>query len=124
MLLLIILYIKFSKNIYQFLLTLSNISYNFLALYIGSTISKDNNPLGKLPKIVLAYYSLTILCLIILICYVKNFSYRDILGLIFPISRNIYPFASSLLLCYIFGSPLAKKLTFGQISKNKPLLLY
>lgn len=124
MLLLIILYIKFSKNIYQFLLTLSNISYNFLALYIGSTISKDNNPLGKLPKIVLAYYSLTILCLIILICYVKNFSYRDILGLIFPISRNIYPFASSLLLCYIFGSPLSKKLTFGQISKNKPLLLY
>lgn len=110
MLLLIILYIKFSKNIYQFLLTLSNISYNFLALYIGSTISKDNNPLGKLPKIVLAYYSLTILCLIILICYVKNFSYRDILGLIFPISRNIYPFASSLLPCYIFGSPLAKKI--------------
>lgn len=96
--------------VYWTAVILSNIVYNVLAMYVGAKFVRDDNPLGKFPKIVITYFTVISIYMLGIISYTKSFSYQDILDLLFPISRNVYPFAFAMLICYIFASPFIKQI--------------
>lgn len=108
--------------IYWSMVILTNVSYNFLAMYVGSKILQDTKPLKRLSKIVMFYFYLIVLCMFTVICYSKNFSYQDILNLFFPLSRNIYPFALIILVCYIFGSIFAEQIKLWSSKQKKAVI--
>ena len=101
----------------------SNLIYNFLALFLGAKITKDDNYLGNLPKMVINYFGITILCFLAIAGYNREFTFQNIFDVILPLSRNVYPFALAVLVCSLLGTPVAKQIAKMSVKHSHAVLL-
>ncbi|KRO09529.1 hypothetical protein IV59_GL000490 [Paucilactobacillus hokkaidonensis] len=109
--------------LYWLMFLISSIGTNLIVLYLGFTSRQTKNSIKKLSKIYFYLICIGLFGVIFSVVAFKSFASQDLWLLLFPISHNDFPLASSILLWYVFGSLISKYIhKLSQTTMNSILL--
>lgn len=101
--------------VYWFLVIVSSIGTNLIAIYLGYIAKLDKHPWHKLSKLAFYFLAIGLISIILSVAFFQRFAIRDLWLLLFPISHHDFPFAASILVWYILGPFLVA--AFQKLSK-------
>lgn len=103
---------------------MTSTGYNLIPLHLGYSMSSASRErIQNINKIIIGFIITQLALIVISILIFKMFSFYDLLVTFFPVSRDTFPLASSILLWYIFSNRIYSFL-LGLSSKTKKIILF